>query len=97
MAVSGRYTLSQEELQQYFDRLAIPEEQRIYKVSNLSSDEQMNYLRLLIKHHLVRIPFENLTQHYSWHRVVDVSPLHVFRKVMNQSGRGGYCMEANSL
>ncbi|CAJ2509633.1 Uu.00g146590.m01.CDS01 [Anthostomella pinea] len=52
---------------------------------------------------LVKVPFENLTQHYSWHRVVDVKPQHLFRKIVAGAdgvggrGRGGYCMEANSL
>lgn len=57
----------------------------------------MLYLKTILKHHLVRVPFENLTQHYSWHRVIHTSPLHLFRKVTNQPGRGGYCMEANWL
>ena len=97
MSSTGRYKYSQEHLATYFDRIALPRGKRIFNVSNLSDNEQLEYLKTLIKHQLVRIPFENLVQHYSWHRVIDVSPLHVFRKVMNNPGRGGYCMEANSL
>ncbi|KAI1204701.1 cysteine proteinase [Annulohypoxylon truncatum] len=50
------------------------------------------------KHTLVRIPFENLTQHYSWHRTINVRPQHLFNKIVPwPSRRGGYCMEVNSL
>lgn len=97
MASTERYRYDQEQLKQYFDRLALPEKRRVFDVTSLSNDEQFGYLCSLIKHHQVRITFENLVQHYSWHRVIDVSPLHIFRKVMSQPGRGGYCMEANTL
>ncbi|KAI1440345.1 cysteine proteinase [Annulohypoxylon stygium] len=56
------------------------------------------HLECLQKHTLVHIPFENLTQHYSWHRTINVRPQHVFNKIVPfPSCRGGYCMEVNSL
>ncbi|KAK3716884.1 hypothetical protein LTR37_006234 [Vermiconidia calcicola] len=97
MAAKGRFILSKDQLEQYFDRIALPKARRVYSVSDLTDDESFTYLQTLIKHQQVRIPFENLTLHYSWHRVIDVTPRHVFRKVMSTSGRGGYCMEANTL
>ena len=97
MATAGRYVFSNEQLEQYFDRIALPRSKRISTVSTLSDSEKLAYLKTLIKHQQVRIPFENLTLHYSWHRVIDVSPFHLFRKVTSQRGRGGYCMEVNSL
>lgn len=97
LAVMTRYAFTPEMLEQYFDRIAIPKTRRVHDVSNLTDLEQMDYLKLILKHHLVRIPFENLVQHYSWHRVIDVAPLHIFRKVVDQPGRGGYCMEANNF
>lgn len=97
MSSSDRFRYSQDQLEQYFDRLAIPKSKRVYNVTTLNNDDQMQYLKTILKHHVVRIPFENLVQHYSWHRVIDVSPLHLFRKVTGQPGRGGYCMELNQL
>lgn len=44
-----------------------------------------------------QVPWENLTLHYSWHRVVKVKPKHLFKKIARSQGRGGYCFEANSF
>ena len=97
MSKASRFTLSQVQLDQYFDRIALPPSKRIYDVSSLSDEEKLAFLKILLKHQQVRVPFENLTQHYSWHRVIDPRPRHVFRKVIDQPGRGGYCMENNTL
>ncbi|OTB11215.1 hypothetical protein K445DRAFT_322209 [Daldinia sp. EC12] len=89
---------SYEQLEQYFDRIALPKQNRLSSVATISDDDKLNYLALLNKHNIVRIPFENLTQHYSWHRTVNVRPQHLFNKIVPPpSRRGGYCMEANSL
>lgn len=107
MAGRPRYTPA--ELGQYFDRIGLPLQHRLLSVQapplRDHDDLKLAHLALLLKHHLVRVPFENLTQHYSWHGVVDVSPRHLFRKIVlgpqhgpgHGSNRGGYCMEANSL
>ncbi|RYP81127.1 hypothetical protein DL769_002136 [Monosporascus sp. CRB-8-3] len=95
MAGRPRYTKAQ--LGEYFDRISLPAHQRLLSICSLPAAEQLSHLELLLKHQLVKVPFENLTQHYSWHRVVDVSPRHLFKKIVHQPGRGGYCMEANSL
>lgn len=101
MAGRPRYTAA--ELDLYFIRTGLPPHQRLTSVSSLPPTSQLTHLTHLLKHHLVRVPFENLTQHYSWHGVVDVSPRHLFRKIVlgpqhgHGSARGGYCMEANSL
>ncbi|KAI2466947.1 arylamine N-acetyltransferase 3 [Annulohypoxylon bovei var. microspora] len=96
MADRPRYT--HDELQQFFDRIALPESSRHYSVAEFGSAVQISYLGQLQKHTLVRIPFENLTQHYSWHRAINVRPQHLFNKIVRQpSRRGGYCMEVNSL
>ncbi|KAI1378152.1 cysteine proteinase [Hypoxylon crocopeplum] len=96
MADRPRYTRDQ--LEQFFDRIELPEHERVYSVMTMQDIDKLMYLGLLTKHTLVRIPFENLTQHYSWHRVVNVRPQHLFNKIVRQpSRRGGYCMEANSL
>ncbi|KAK5710774.1 hypothetical protein LTR17_018690 [Elasticomyces elasticus] len=93
MAERHRYTATQ--LEQYFDRIAVPKSKRIFNVTNLSDDDKLAYLNLLQKHELCKVPWENLTQHYSWHRVINVKPQHLFNKIVPNAGRGGYCMEAN--
>ncbi|KAK7753396.1 hypothetical protein SLS62_004686 [Diatrype stigma] len=105
--MAGRPRYTPDELGQYFDRIGLPRQHRALSVQapplRDHNDLRLAHLALLLKHHLVRVPFENLTQHYSWHGVVDVSPRHVFRKIVlghghgHGSNRGGYCMEANSL
>ncbi|KAK5109129.1 hypothetical protein LTR62_007491 [Meristemomyces frigidus] len=95
MADRARYDRTQ--LEKCFDRICLPKTKRMYDVSVLSDDEKLAYLSLLHKHELVKIPWENLTQHYSWHRVVNVEPQHLFNKIISNPGRGGYCMEANSF
>ncbi|KAM3416323.1 hypothetical protein BST61_g7928 [Cercospora zeina] len=90
-----RHVFSNKELEVYFDRICLPEHKRIYDVTGLSNDDKLEFLHLLQKHQLVKIPWENLTQHYSWHKVVNCKPQHLFRKIVRQPGRGGYCMEVN--
>ncbi|KAI0838514.1 arylamine N-acetyltransferase 3 [Hypoxylon sp. FL0890] len=96
MADRPRY--SHEQLEQFFNRIALPENKRVYSVEELPDDDKLRYLALLLKHTLVRIPFENLTLHYSWHRIINVRPQHLYDKIVRPpSYRGGYCMENASL
>ncbi|KAI1103403.1 arylamine N-acetyltransferase 3 [Jackrogersella minutella] len=96
--MAGRPRYSHEQLKQFFDRIALPQSKRLYTVTEIQDDAKLQYLALLLKHTIVRIPFENLTQHYSWHRTINVHPQHLFNKIVRQpSRRGGYCMEVNSL
>lgn len=92
-----RITYSESQLEQYYERIALPTSRRLSSVTALNGKDQLDYLTVLLKHHVIRVPFENLVQHYSWHRVINTDALHVFRKIMGQTGRGGYCMEANVL
>ena len=91
------HRFSRPQLEQYFDRIGLPASSRVFDVSALTPREQLSYLALLQKHQLVKIPFENLLLHYSWHRVIDVDPHHLYDKIVLQPGRGGYCMENNTL
>lgn len=93
--MAQRQTYTHDQLDQYFDRVCLPKTKRIFDVSSLSDSEKLNFLNFLQKHQLVKVPWENLTQHYSWHRVVNVKPQHLFNKIVHSPGRGGYCMEAN--
>ncbi|OTB03194.1 hypothetical protein M426DRAFT_321983 [Hypoxylon sp. CI-4A] len=96
MADRPRYTVAQ--LSQFYERIALPKDKWLYSVSSLSGKEKYDLLDLLVRHTLLRIPFENLTLHYSWHRTINVRPQHLFNKIVRApSRRGGYCMENNSL
>lgn len=93
--MAKRHSFSEEDLALYFDRICVPESRRIYDVRSLGDEEKFAFLRLLQKHQLVKCPWENLTQHYSWHRVVTLRPSLLFDKIIRHPGRGGYCMEVN--
>ncbi|KAF1944801.1 arylamine N-acetyltransferase 1 [Clathrospora elynae] len=93
-----RSTYSKDQITQYFERLKLPTEQRRCDVAGLIPEDAHAYLRLLQKHQLAEIPFENLSLHYSAHRSVSVHPQELFRKIIeDDNGRGGYCMENNLL
>jgi arylamine N-acetyltransferase len=93
-----RPTHSREQVTKYFERLRLPEEQRVYDVAALEPEAALKFLALLQKLHLVAIPFENLTLHYSAHRQISLHPDELFKKVIaDNNGRGGYCMENNGL
>lgn len=92
---TNRHIYTRDELDTYFTRVALPVSKRIYNVSTLSPDEQLTFLNLLQKHHLCKIPWENLIQHYSWHHAVSTHPPHLFREIVLKPGRGGYCMQVN--
>ena len=51
-------------------------------------------LRALHQHQLARVPFENLSLHYSLHKTIDLNPDALYEKIVT-NGRGGYCMENN--
>ncbi|TID14511.1 arylamine N-acetyltransferase 1 [Venturia nashicola] len=87
---------SKEEITQYYHRIRIPESLRIYDVSELSPKAALSYLKELQKHHLVSVPFENISLHYSPSRTVILHPEQLFRKIVH-GGRGGYCMELNAV
>lgn len=90
-----RHVYTKEQLTQYFDRICMPERKRIYNVSTVSDKDKLDFLNLLQKHQLVKVPWENLSQHYSWHRMINVRPTFLFKKIVNRPGVGGYCFEAN--
>lgn len=93
-----RPTYSRDQITKYFERLKIPEQERLYNVASETPDAALRYLTLLQKHHLVEIPFENLTLHYSTHHQISLHSGALFKKIIeDNNGRGGYCMENNYL
>lgn len=93
--MAKRQKFSRDELARYFDRVCLPGSRRLYDVSALKESDKLDFLNLLQKHHLVKVPWENLVQHYSWHQTVHLDPGHLFKKIVGDPGRGGYCMENN--
>ncbi|KAH6695605.1 hypothetical protein F5X68DRAFT_244337 [Plectosphaerella plurivora] len=91
--------LDAQEVEAYCDRLALPQYLRYSDVTNLSEKEQLDLLTQLHAEHLRKIPFENLSLHYSRERIVDVHLPRIFEKIIlsKGEGRGGYCMETNHL
>ncbi|KAL6707747.1 hypothetical protein ACN47E_003868 [Coniothyrium glycines] len=97
-AVGDRPLLTSDQVSAYFRRIKLPESDWLHHVSHLQPAPALEYLTLLQKHHLVEVPFENLTLHYSSHRAVSLHPDDLFRKIVaDDNGRGGYCMENNTL
>ncbi|KAF5677362.1 arylamine n-acetyltransferase 3 [Fusarium heterosporum] len=94
--MAERINYDHSQLEAYFDRIALPVSDRQYSIDNLSSDAQLDFFFTLTKQQLLAVPFENLTLHYSWNRVVDVYADHLYDKIVGEK-RGGYCMENNSF
>ncbi|KAF2178215.1 arylamine N-acetyltransferase 1 [Zopfia rhizophila CBS 207.26] len=98
MSSDQRPVLSRDQITKYFERLKLPQEHRKYSVAGESPEDALTYLALLQKLHLVEIPFENLTLHYSHHRQLSLHPDELYKKIIgDDNGRGGYCMENNSI
>ncbi|KAF2482799.1 hypothetical protein BDY17DRAFT_317350 [Neohortaea acidophila] len=93
--MATRQTFTKDELGRYFDRICLPKARRIYDASQLDDQQKLAFLNLMQKHHLCKCPWENIVQHYSWHKTVYLRPSHLFQKIVGNPGRGGYCFENN--
>jgi arylamine N-acetyltransferase len=58
------------------------------------SDDALSFLAELQKRNLASVPFEDVSLHYSKHRLLSLDPDDLFDKIVTNS-RGGYCMEVN--
>lgn len=88
------YTLSQ--LDQFYKRIDLPQEHRhTPEAASLT----YAFLTILQQHTLITLPFENLSLHYSRTPAIDLHPTSLFEKIVlnPENGRGGYCMELNTL
>ena len=90
-------TYDKAEIEKYYDRIKLAKSRRVYNVRELSDEDALTHLDLLMKLHLTNIPFENLGLHYSQERQISLHPTILFRKIINGKGRGGYCMENNTI
>lgn len=80
------YTEAQ--LDQYFRHIGFD--------SNSHAGNTLARLAELQRRHLARVPFENVTLHYSRHRHLSLDLEDLFEKIVLH-GRGGYCMEVNTF
>ncbi|KAL2158820.1 hypothetical protein VTH06DRAFT_4012 [Thermothelomyces fergusii] len=85
------HTYSDEQLRQYLDHIGFRGDAR-----QQSSADPLGCLTRLQHRHMARVPFESLSLHYSRHRLLCLDPEDLFRKIVDR-GRGGYCMEVNTL
>ena len=84
---------SQEQLAQFLSYIDIP---MIYHLEN-SPPQDITFLTTLVQYTISRVPYENLSLHYSPSHRILLEPQHLFQKIVGDArGRGGYCME-NSL
>jgi hypothetical protein len=102
---SGGQTYSPEQMGMYFDHIMLADKWRYHPIciesrepGTLSHSQAFEFLEVLQAHQISAVPFENLHLHYSPHKTIDISKESVFNKIVAKaSGRGGYCMENNTL
>ncbi|KAH7140079.1 hypothetical protein B0J13DRAFT_557117 [Dactylonectria estremocensis] len=80
------YTTQQ--VDQYLNYIGLPREQH--------PEDALQLLAELQKRQLERVPFENLSLHYSTQKVLSLEPNDLFQKIVVR-GRGGYCLENNNF
>jgi arylamine N-acetyltransferase len=81
-------TYTPDQLSQYFQHIALPQEWR-------SSPPSLALLNELVKRQLATVPFESLALHYSKDHLIVLNPAHIFREMVERN-MGGYCMENNT-
>ncbi|KAI9825456.1 MAG: N-terminal acetyltransferase [Thelocarpon impressellum] len=62
----------------------------------LAQGPDLTYLTVLQARQVARVPFEDLSLHYSPTHTISLDPVVLFDKIVHR-GRGGYCMENNML
>ncbi|KAJ5636981.1 Arylamine N-acetyltransferase [Penicillium lividum] len=90
---SLRPLYSPEQLNQYFDRINIPQKYRESPVvkfgASLDNDTALAFLKVLQRYQVAAVPFENLNLHYAIHRSISIDPHKLFEKIVNsKSDRG---------
>ena len=99
---STRTVYSPEQLQQFFDRIALPKKYRsspvIRNKSAANTKDGLSFVTALQRYFLANVPWENLELHYSSHHTITLDPMHLFHKMVERgAGRGGYCMENTAI
>ncbi|KAK3303734.1 uncharacterized protein B0T15DRAFT_541080 [Chaetomium strumarium] len=81
---------SNDQLRRYFEHIGLGSD------FDLAQEPSLSLLTKLQTRHMVRVPFESLSLHYSRHRLLSLDPEDLFKKIV-ENGRGGYCMEVNAF
>ena len=82
-STTSAYTAKQ--IDHYLDYISFPQELR-------SAQRNAHFLKVLHTHQISKIPYDNLSLHYSASHNNNIDPQVLFEKFTN-NGRGGYCME----
>ena len=78
------------QIDRYLEYIQIPRQYR--RASNPPLD--IDFLSTLHSYQLSRIPYENLSLHYSPFHSISLDPQVLYQKIVGEGrGRGGYCME----
>lgn len=89
-------TYSDEQIINYLSFISFPASKHVKISSDTSNHDALEFLTTLQKHHLAKVPFENLDLHYSKHRIVSIDKDDMYEKIVTLNrGRGGYCMQVN--
>lgn len=80
--------LTNDQLTEYFNHIRCP--------APASKEPSLQFLTTLQKYHLARVPFENLSLHYSKHHLLSLDQDDLYSKIVHR-GMGGYCMENNAF
>ena len=75
-----------EQITKYFAHISFPESDY--------GERSLSYLTELQKCHQAKVPFENLSLHYSKFHLLSLDLQDLYRKIVVR-GMGGYCMENN--
>ncbi|KAK0628746.1 hypothetical protein B0T17DRAFT_573861 [Bombardia bombarda] len=89
------HTYTKDQLARYFKRIRFtPRDGQ--EPRDMAASDPLGFLTTLQRLHMVWVPFESLTLHYSRHRLLSLDPEDLFQKIVDNN-RGGYCMEVNTL
>lgn len=93
----ARPTYSPKHLDKFYDRIRLPQNIRD-KIRSSDFTPDLDTLQTLQLYTVTWIPFECLSLHYSKDKKITITPDYLYKKIVSDNnGRGGYCMENNTL
>ena len=93
----ARPTYSPKQLDKFHDRIRLPQSIRD-RIRSSGFKPDLETLQTLQLYTVTSIPFECLSLHYSKDKKINITPDYLYKKIVSDNnGRGGYCMENNTL
>ena len=89
MTIPEQVIFTPAEIQRYLRYIELPEN------FGLNSPKNIEFLTALHVHQISKVPYENLSLHYSSDHKIILEPRFVYNKILNGRNRGGYCMEVS--